>query len=157
MLAGNAAMSSLYAAFEMRPEALDGVGVCCASYPFFAPVIHRTVAIADLAQRAVSRRFVRADGAASGDVLLDDREQGGVLRVRDDIGHQIAAALDHAEYGGLVVSLAGAADLGAIVLATTDVGFVNLDMPGEAIVTVNDAHELADLVTDAPCGLVCHA
>lgn len=150
-------MSAAHAALEVRPKSFDGVRARLVARPFLAPVIHRIMTITQLAQRAVSRRFVRAYRAVFGHVRFDDREQSGILRVRDDIGHQIIAELDHAENSCLFVPSAGTADLGAAVLAATDMRLVDFDLPAKAVVAVHGDRELTDLMTDTPCGLVGHA
>jgi hypothetical protein len=43
------------------------------------------------------------------------------------------------------------------VLLAADVGFVDFDRTGQAVVAVHLTHELADLMAHAPCGLVGHA
>jgi hypothetical protein len=71
VLARDRTMSAAHTAFEMRPETLNRVGARIALLPFLAAMNHRVMVIADLAQSALSRSFVRADCAALGDVLLD--------------------------------------------------------------------------------------
>src|SRR5580704_15155548 len=117
MLTRNAAMSAAHTALEMRPEPFDGVRMRLAVHPLFATMIHRSMAVAHLAKVPVAGRFISAHVAALRDVLADDRQQRVVLGIGDDVGHQIAATLHHAEHRDLVVTRTGATNGGAVVLA----------------------------------------
>lgn len=150
-------MGAAHTALEVRPESFNRIRVSLALHPLFAAMVHGVVLVAELAHGAISRCFVRADLRTLGDEILNNRKQRRVLGVRHDVGHQIAATLDHAENGSLVMARSRTPALRLIVLATADIGLINLDLTGETAVTVRLAHELTDFVAHAPCGLIRHA
>ncbi len=150
-------MSAAYAAFEVRPEAFNRVGVRAAAHPFLAVVSDRRVREAEPGQRLVEARLVGADAGPRCDVLPDDGEDVFLAGVGERVRHQIAAPLHHAEHGGLVGVVSRLAKgLRAVSLAA-DKGLVHFHVAAESVVTVHLTHELADLVAHAPCGLVGHA
>ena len=150
-------MSAAHAAFEMGPESLDGVGVRIAFLPLLATVVHRIVFVAHFAKRAITLRLVGADPTAFRNEFFDDGKQGRIPRIRHDVGHEIAAAFDHAKNRNFVISFGRPTDLRFVMLATADVCLVNFDMASKSAIAIDDAHKLANLVTDAPCGLIGHA
>lgn len=61
------------------------------------------VSLRHLRETIIRRVAVRVDGRRWQDVLCDDREDRARLGVRRDSGDHAASALDHAEYGLLVL------------------------------------------------------
>src|SRR6185295_12143909 len=97
-----------------------------------------------------------ADERSLLDVLLNQWKQRGLGRIWHYTRDHISAALDHPKYSRLVRVLARTADAVTSALGATNVGFVNLDMARQAVVTVHDRHVLANLVTHPPRSLIRH-
>src|ERR1700722_15004048 len=97
VLAGNAAMSSLHAALEVRPEAFDGVGVSSTDNVLLPAMVHGAMAVAESVERPVAHVFVGVNQRALFDVLFDDRSKSFHFHVRHDLSHYVATTLDHAE------------------------------------------------------------
>ena len=156
VLARNMNMGAANAALQLRPEALNGVDVSRATYPFVGAVVDRLMVIAKLLENAVRPPLVSAD-AGSGPEPFDDRRNEGLASSgRDNLGEHLAVALKDTHNHGLSLGATPreAFDLG---LPAPDVGFVNLDVASKRRIAVNLSHVLADFVAHAPGRLVGHA
>lgn len=149
-------MSALHGTFEVRPEAVQRVGMNVAAYVFLLGVVDCAMGIADAAQCLVGLPFVAADLRALRNVPFDQREQRGAARVRDNARNNIAAALDHPEDGRLETRRMPVLS-GRPSAIAANVGLVDFDMAAEPVVAVNLRHVLANLVAHAPRGLVRHS
>jgi len=101
---------------QQRPEAFHGVDVDLAeavavfvASVFAAPVADRLVPVAPSWQARVDAVFVRVDKGARDDGGGDDRLNRGLLHVGQHAQHHLAAALDQAEDGRLVLRQRAAA------------------------------------------------
>ena len=88
-------VSAFDAVLEPRPEALSGVDVGIAAYPFVGRMVDRPVVVAQSRDLGVGREFVRADCRAALDVGQYMPLQGLALHVRNNSRHHIAAAFNH--------------------------------------------------------------
>ncbi len=101
---------------QQRPEPLHCVDVYLAeavtvlvASVFAAPMADRLVLVAPGGQARVDAVFVRVDEGARGDGGGDDRLDRGLLHVGQHAQHHLAAALDQAEDGQLVLRQRAAA------------------------------------------------
>jgi len=150
MLPTDVNMSAANTTLQHRPEAVESVGVRDAVDVLPLAMLHNQVRVAFGGKRHIRAIFVRGDGRAFGDIRHDMRNERVALRVRNDLGNNVAAALDHAEHGGLFDLPAVFAPLAMLPRLAADVGFVGLDRARQAIVAVNLRHVLADFVAHPP-------
>ena len=162
MLSGNTAMSPTDAVLEVRPEALDGVGMRFAVYPLVDRVVHGLVRVAHFLEWSVCSPLVRAHDRTFPHVLFNVREKGLASRVLDNAGDDVTAALNHAEDNGLFRVRARASSAMRIVHGnkllvagpTTDKGLIQFDVPRQTGVAVHFRHVLADFMRHAPRAFV---
>src|SRR5579862_2550324 len=97
----DADVGAVEAALDEAPEVLDAVRVY-ATIDIAFGVVDRAVREPD-AEPVVRRERVGVDHRAIRDGVLDTGAQCRGLRVRDDLGLDLAAAFDHPEHGGLML------------------------------------------------------
>jgi len=153
MLWRNRNVSALDAALQVFPEVLQIVDVRVAVGIFARSMINRLVAVTRFPQPFVGVQFVTVNRRAIQDVFLNDRLQGFLGDVRDNLGHHLSTALHHAEHNCFVRRSASATAMSA----TPDVGFINFNIPKQRPFVVNLRDMLADKVAHAPRRLVSHA
>lgn len=138
---------------EPREVALDGVRMNLAPHVLLGTVLDRLVRVALASEAPVGGELVAVDGAALLHVGLDDRDQGALGEVGDDLRHHVAVSLHDAHDDGLA-KRPPAGPPGAV---TADVGLVHLDHARQRLLAVHGRHVLADFVPHPPSGLVRHA
>lgn len=148
VLRGNGMESPMNGTLELRPEALDGVGMHVATGVFALRVLDRLMQIAQGLDLVVAVGLVRGDDGARGRHGLHQRHKRILAHVLDRLGPDPSATLHNAEYWRLARSAAPAL---ALVLAAV-VGFVGLDHAAQGIGIL--AHQEPDLLGHAPRALV---
>lgn len=144
-------MRAVNRAFQLRPKAVNGVGVAATAHVLFAPVVHLLVFVTERADVVVSRVFVGMQGCTRfhgiADMADDVRGVHGSYNLRGDT----APAIYDANYGSLASrtppALAGA--------FTANVGFIRLAFAkefGRLFI-----HQFADFMGHAPSRLIGHA
>ena len=146
-------MSTENAIFEMRPKTFHCVDVGRSVCPFFGAVIYRVMDIAFLRNADVRLEFIGTEHCSFFYILFNERLQGQLANIRDYLSHKIAAAFHHTENDSLASSttatLAGP--------LTTNISFIDFNVPRKALIAVNFAHVFTDFVTHAPSSLVRYA
>lgn len=87
--------------FQLRPKALNGVGVFVAVHELFCSVIDNSMAVFAFNERVVADVLICIDARAFLNKLSDDGHQSsafGVLRLQCD---NVAVSLGHSENWGL--------------------------------------------------------
>src|SRR3989304_5206313 len=104
-------INAAYAVLDVRPKAFNGVGMHVAKHINLLGVQHSIVLVSHLAKRAIDVIVVRENGRALFDVANNRRQDGNLLDIGNGAGFQLAAALSHADNGGLASSTAPALPL----------------------------------------------
>src|SRR6185437_6992743 len=124
------------AAFEDRPEALNRIGVDSTDDVLPGTVVDNAMRVR-LPDLLVSRVVVSAEQTdLFGNRLIDEIFQGDLADSADHFGDDVALALYRADNGRLASVIAAPAQMAALVpvavfVASTNVGFVNLDNAAE--------------------------
>lgn len=150
-------MRAVNPALKRRPVAFHGVRAR-AERAVVLPgaVVDGDVLVAKRSDLPVAAKFVRADFRARQDRGVNHRFHRLAVTRRDHLCGYLAAALNHADHGG-VVGLITRTFAGT---RATDQRFVNFHVPSrtaEQVNAINFAHILPDHVAHAPSGLVRHA
>lgn len=153
MLPRDVNMRSANRPLDHRPEAFKAIGVRIAANIFLCGVINRAVNVPLLIKTFVRAVFICADKRRLFDIRLNMREQSFMGRVRHNLGHYIAVALQHPENDGLAERSASAR-AGA---DAADIGFVGFHVARERLVAVCLTHVKADQVRHAEGRGVAHA
>jgi len=151
---GNVDMSPADRQFQPRPKAFHAVDVGVAFNELFRAVIDRLVVKADFVQSLVGAQFVSVYGCALLDILRNDRLQGTLFDIGDDLRHDFTAAFQHPENDRLV---RGTATTFATAPATADIGLIRFYMAVKDVFTIHVSHVLPDFMRHAPCTLVRYA
>src|SRR5271157_4099387 len=159
-MTANIVIDATDAAFYKAPEPFDGVGVSVAHNIDLLAVPDAPMPISvDVVSEVVINRVVVSEHHTFGqDVFLDNAHDGVLLNVLRGVCADAALALDNSDNGRLfLVTTGGATTIPA--LASTDVGFVNLDsgatLPAQRTVIV--AQHRANLSEHAPRRFIGHA
>lgn len=151
MLAGYVDMSTANTVFQPRPDTFKRVRMCVAPNPFHSAVVYGFVVVTGLTQNFVGVKLVSANARAFIYVLFNDRNQSCTASIRDDMGHEITVPFDHSENGGFLGVFTWSAHN---VVFTANIGFVDLDVTRQPIVTVRIGHVLANFMAHSPSTLV---
>ena len=143
-------------ALQLRPEAfhaVDGATSCRDILPkrmvdlFMVETVH--------SKSEIGRQFVGVDDGVWHHVLLDDRDHRADTAVRDNLGYNVATALNHSQNDRFVGKEAF-----FLRCLSADERLVNLNLFAKAAerrVAIDLAHVFADFVAHAPSRLVGHA
>lgn len=150
-------MSTTDAAFDLRPETFQRIGVRDAIHPLFGGMVDAAMFVAERLERLVAHPFVGANQAPGQHLFDDMREQSPAAGVVHDARDDIAVSFRHSEHDGLFGTASRDAVLLAALAPSADIGFVHFDMARQAAIAVNVAHVFADFVAHAPRRFVGHA
>ena len=138
-------------ALQLRPEAVNGVGVGVAARVFLQVVADALVLVARLGGCVVAAQFIGAKRRSRFHFGRDGRHEGFGFHVRDNLGVNVAAALDESEHGSFARRAASA----FARPDSTKISLIRFDGAREN--RIRAAHEFADLVSHTPSGFVSHA
>ena len=152
MLRGNEMMRPVHRAFQLRPEAVNGLRVDFAANIFLVAMIDFAMAVSPFRCVAINRQFIRVNGRPVFHVASYVREHVGSGDGIDNLRNDVPATLDKADDRRLTSRT-------TTTLARPDaavIRFVCLNDAGE-FRGLAVCHELADFVIHAPRGLVGHS
>jgi len=147
---------------ELRPEAFNMVcGNAVSAHENPVAVLHHAMEIAKVGQLAIAAVLVSIDPCPLLHELLDNGDERCAPRVLHLHGDHVAAPLQHAEHGRLVLVAAAPVVLGLlalvlVLLAAADIRLVALHLSVERL-TVILSEQAAGLVQEVPCGLFRNA
>lgn len=151
VLAADAVVRPVNAAFKLRPKSFDGVGVGTANNIFPACVVDANVFEPKLAGEVIDRQFVRHNLCRGFDVAADVSNSVVGRHVGNDGCADFPAPLDNADNRRLANRPASAQPRSA----TADVCLVGLNDTTQQVSTAG--HKLADFVPHAVRRFVGHA
>lgn len=152
MLRRNRNVSPVNRPLQLRPEALDGVGVNVATHVFPFAVLHALMPVAFLASHKIGVVLIGHEVGTNPNVLPDNGHERGGLDVFHHHGADSALTFHHAGYGNLSTRH-GPASLPVCLSAY--VGFVGLNGAVKQVVPL--LHKGADLFRYAPRRLISYA
>lgn len=143
-------------ALENRPNALDSVHAGLLANELADAMVDGLVIEKERSKVSINRRFIRVNGRADLDIIIDGLVQIRRISIRDMAGLQSAATLTHAENNGLADRTAPHVELLGLVLIAflaADVGFINFDYASQ-LFQVFTAASLTQPVKHEPSGLL---
>jgi len=97
ILSGNVNVGEFDASLQMLPEIFHPVDVCIPLRIFARAVFYRFVFVASLFQSVVGKQFVRVNPRTLNDIRLNNRLQGFLGDVRNNLRYHLPVALHHAK------------------------------------------------------------
>ena len=151
MLGADLMIGAVDGPLELRPEAVDGLSVRRSAHILARRVFDALVDEAHRFGLVVEAALVGREHGAVGGESRQERQDDGRAGLRQHLGADAPAALNHAEHGRLAVGPEAAL---AVPLAA-DVGLVGLQHARKQTLVLG--HEQTDLTGHAPRALVGHA
>ena len=157
MLAGHMDVRSSDRPLQLSPEAFKAVNVGVAIGPLFRAMLHCLVVVSKVGKYLIRWPFVGTDAGSGRNVVEYVRDQGFAAGAWNNLGHQVAATLQHTEDDGFAFGPPASEAVFPTGTLAADIGFVNFDMAGKGRVAVRVCHVLADFMAHTPSALVGNA
>lgn len=139
-------------AFQLAPEAFNGVGMHVAPDVFLAPVINALMAVSRFLYASVACPFIGHNIGANTYALPDERHNGRSLRVGNHFNPDLTSSLNGSHHRGFAFQRASAL---AAFLFPANVGFINFNGARKLISFL--AHHGTDLLLHSPSALISNS
>ena len=120
-------------------------------------MVHLGVGVALVFQHMIAVEVIGVDRGALPHVQLDRGQKRSAANVRDNLGHDLTAALKHTEHHSLVLQMATLALAGALATHQCLVNLDVLTLATKLLFAIHARHVFTNKLRHAPCGFVGHA